>query len=199
MKNYLILLFLSLFLYGCGQGLMGGNQKANMERLDKTFGKCDNPHRNLSRVERNICLDQERAAGPDGVVGEPVNVRDVLDRIRGGGEKIVYAGSKINDYLWNGSLAVVENYSLKTVDSQGGFISTDWILNPDIENKRCLIKINILSQELISTGVKTKIICENLIDGQWYNDNSQYINDEKNLTLKILELANELSKLEATS
>jgi len=199
MKNYLILLFLSLFLYGCGQGLMGGNQKANMERLDKTFGKCDNPHRNLSRVERKICLDQQRAAGPDGVVGEPVNVRDVLDRIRGGGEKIVYAGSKINDYLWNGSLAVVENYSLKTVDSQGGFISTDWILNPDIENKRCLIKINILSQELISTGVKTKIICENLIDGQWYNDNSQYINDEKNLTLKILELANELSKLEATS
>ena len=199
MKNYLILLFLSLFLYGCGQGLMGGNQKANMERLDKTFGKCNNPHRNLSRVERNICLDQQRAAGPDGVVGEPVNVRDVLDRIRGGGEKIVYAGSKINDYLWNGSLAVVENYSLKTVDSQGGFVSTDWILNPDIENKRCLIKINILSQELISTGVKTKIICENLIDGQWYNDNSQYINDEKNLTLKILELANELSKLEATS
>jgi len=199
MKNYLILLFLSLFLYGCGQGLMGGNQKANMERLDKTFGKCDNPHRNLSRVERNICLDQQRAAGPDGVVGEPINVNDVLNRIRGGGEKIVYAGSKINDYLWNGSLAVVENYSLKTVDSQGGFISTDWILNPDIENKRCLIKINILSQELISTGVKTKIICENLIDGQWYNDNSQYINDEKNLTLKILELANELSKLEATS
>lgn len=198
MKN-LILLLLSLFLYGCGQGLMGGNQKANMERLDKTFGKCDNPHRNLSRVERNICLDKERAAGPDGVVGEPVNVRDVLDRIRGGGEKIVYAGSKVNDYLWNGSLAVVENYSLKTVDSQGGFISTDWILKPDIENKRCLIKINILSQELISTGVKTKIICENLIDGQWYNDNSQYINDEKNLTLKILELANELSKLETTS
>lgn len=199
MKNYLILIFLSLFLYGCGQGLMGGNQKANMERLDKTFGKCNNPHRNLSRVERNICLDQQRAAGPDGVVGEPVNVRDVLDRIRGGGEKIVYAGSKVNDYLWNGSLAVVENYSLKTVDSQGGFISTDWILNPDIENKRCLIKINILSQELISTGVNTKIICENLIDGQWYNDNSQYIDDEKSLTLKILELANELSKLEATS
>ena len=199
MKNYLILLFLSLFLYGCGQGLMGGNQKANMERLDKTFGKCDNPHRNLSRVERKICLDQQRAAGPDGVVGEPVNVRDILNRIRGDGEKIVYAGSKINDYLWNGSLAVVENYSLKTVDSQGGFISTDWILNPDIENKRCLIKINILSQELISTGVKTKIICENLIDGQWYNDNSQYIDDEKSLTLKILELANELSKLEATS
>jgi hypothetical protein len=124
MKN-LILILLSLFLYGCGQGLMGGNQKANMERLDKTFGKCDNPHRNLSRVERNICLDKERAAGPDGVVGEPVNVRDVLDRIRGGGEKIVYAGSKVNNYLWNGSLAVIENYSLKTVDSQGGFISTE--------------------------------------------------------------------------
>ena len=95
--------------------------------------------------------------------------------------------------------SVVENYSLKTVDSQGGFISTEWILNPNLENKRCLIKINVLSQELISTGVKTKIICENQVDGQWYNDNAQYINEEKNLTLKILELANELSKLEATS
>ena len=132
-------------------------------------------------------------------MGDPINVNDILNRVRNGEEKIVYAGSKVNDFLWNGSLGVVENYSLKTVDSQGGFISTDWILNQDIENKRCLIKINVLSQELISTGVKTKIICENLIDGQWYNDNTQYINDEKNLTLKILELANELSKLEATS
>ena len=46
----------------------------------------------------------------------------------------------------------------------------------------------MLSQELISTGVKTKIIRENQVDGQWYNDNTQYTNEEKNLTLKILEL-----------
>ena len=190
---------MSFFLYGCSQGLLGGNQQKNLERLDKVYGKCNNPHRIFSPQEKIVCEDQQTAAGPDGVVGDSINVTEVLERIRGGGEKIVYASSKVNDYLWNGSLAVVENYSLKTVDSQGGFISTDWILNSDIENKRCLIKINVLSQELISTGVKTKIICENLIDGQWYNDNSQYINDEKNLTLKILELANELSKLEATS
>ena len=199
MKNFLTLLFMSFFLYGCSQGLLGGNQQKNLERLDKVYGKCDNPHRIYSPAERKLCQDKQRAAGPDGVVGDSINVNDVLNRIRNGEEKIVYAGSKVNDFLWNGSLGVVENYSLKTVDSQGGFISTDWILRPDIKNKRCLIKINVLSQELISTGVKTKIICENLIDGQWYNDNSQYINDEKNLTLKILELANELSKLEATS
>jgi len=30
MKNFLILFVLSLVLYGCGQGLMGGNQKENM-------------------------------------------------------------------------------------------------------------------------------------------------------------------------
>ena len=53
-------------------------------------------------------------------------------------------------------------------------------------------------QELISTGVKTKIICENQVDGQWYNDNTSTLM-KKNLTLKILELANELSKLEVTS
>lgn len=190
---------MSFLLYGCSQGLLGGNQQKNMERLDKVYGKCNNPHRIFSPQEKKVCEDQQRAAGPDGVVGETINVTEVLDRFRNGGEKVIYAGSKVNDFLWNGSLGVVENYSLKTADSQGGYISTDWILNPDIKNKRCLIKINILSQELISTGVKTKIICENLIDGQWYNDNSQYINDEKNLTLKILELANKLSKLEATS
>ena len=199
MKNFLILFFLSLALYGCGQGLMGGNQKENMEKLDKVYGKCNNPHRIFSPQEKKVCEDQQRAAGPDGVVGDPINITEILDNIKNGGERVVYAGSKVNDYLWNGSLGVVENYSLKTVDSQGGFISTEWILNPNLENKRCLIKINVLSQELISTGVKTKIICENQVDGQWYNDNAQYINEEKNLTLKILELANELSKLEATS
>src|SRR6056300_1224848 len=139
MKNFLILVFMSLFLYGCSQGLLGGNQQKNMENLDKVYGKCNNPHRIFSPQEKKVCEDQQRAAGPDGVVGEPINVTELLDRVRNGGEKIVYAGSKVNDYLWNGSLAIVENYSLKTVDSQGGFISTDWILKPDIKNKRCLI------------------------------------------------------------
>jgi hypothetical protein len=63
-----------------------------------------------------------------------------------------------------------------------------------IQNQRCMIKINIKSPELISNAVKTKFLCEILENENWYKDNIEYINEEKNLTLKILEIANQLSK-----
>ena len=28
--------------------------------------------------KKNLCQDKQRAAGPDGVVGDPINVNDVL-------------------------------------------------------------------------------------------------------------------------
>lgn len=184
---------------GCSNGLLGGNQQKNMEQLDKIWGKCNNPHRILSKAEKLVCEDKERAAGPDGVVGEPVNVNEVLNRIRGGGEKIVYAGAAINPFLWNSSLAVVDKYSLRTVDSQGGFISTDWIINEKFPNQRCLIKINVTSKDLVSNGINTKFICENKKDSQWFIDEKEYLNEEKNLTIKILQIASELSKTDNQS
>ena len=76
----------------------------------------------------------------------------------------------------------------------GGFIQTDWIINNDDENLRCLIKIQILSKDLITTGVSSKFLCENKLGDNWNKDNIDYIEEEKQITLKILEVAGTLEK-----
>ena len=45
---------------------------------------------------------------------------------------------------------------------------------------------------MISTGVSTKFICETKVDGVWKNDNENYVKEEQQLTLKILEKASNL-------
>lgn len=188
-RLFIVLLFL-VFVQSCSVLSSGNNQK-NLEQLDKVYGKCDNPHRQFSKQERIICRDKQRAAGPDGIVGEPFNLTEAIDKLKNG-PQVVYSGTAVNDFLWNASLAVVDAYPLKTVDAQGGFISTDWILRKETPNQRCLVKINVTSRELISNGVNVKIICENLSDNNWYADGMVYTEEEKQLTLKILDAANQL-------
>ena len=95
-----VLLFLiSITLISCSKGpLNNANHQANMERLDKIFGKCDNPHRQYKALEKKVCEDKQRAAGPDGVVGDPIDVTEIIDRIRGVGGNTV-AVSDTNNQL----------------------------------------------------------------------------------------------------
>ena len=148
---------------------------------------------------KEICIAKERAAGPDGKVGDPINLTEIIERFNDPSKNVVYAGSSVNQFLWQGSLSVLEEYSLQTVDSQGGFISTDWILDRSEPNKRCQIKINVTSKDFISTGVNSKIICQELDNGQWYPGNLNLVEEEKSITLKILEKALELSDIENLS
>jgi len=67
------------------------------------------------------------------------------------------------------------------------------------KNKRCQIKINISSKDLISNGVKVKVLCENQETDNWYSDQISYKDEEKKLTLKILEIAKELKLNEELS
>ena len=187
------LLLVSLIVVSCGNSSMtGSNHQSNMEKLDKIYGKCRNPYRQYKEIERRVCEDKQRAAGPDGVVGDPINVSEIMDRVRGIGGNTV-AVSDTNNALWDGSLQVLNNYSLKITDFDGGYIETNWINNSDIPNQRFLVKSHITSTELISTGVNVKIICEKLINNEWYLSDENFTEDEKRLTLKILETAQTLA------
>ena len=188
-----------LILSSCSQGLNQGSIEKNLEATDKIYGRCNNPNRQFSEVEKEICIAKVRAAGPDGEIGEAFNITDLIDKINNPNKGVVYAGSNVNQFLWNGSLSVLEAYPLKTVDSQGGFIASDWILNKNEPNKRCQIKVNVTSQDLISTGVKTKIICQEQNNSQWYPSNEMLIEQEKKITIKILEIAQELSNIKNLS
>lgn len=178
MIKFLLSIVLTFFVISCSQGLMDGDLQKNLEATDKIYGKCNNPNRTFTPLEKEICKGKEMAAGPDGKIKDPISL-----------------GFSINPYLWQGSLSVLENYPLQTVDSQGGFISTDWIINKDEPNRRCQIKINVISQDFISTGVKTKLLCQEKDNDQWYPDSALLVEEEKKITLTILEKAQELSRL----
>ena len=199
MVKFLLLIALSFSLISCGKVLNNGNLEKNLEVGDKAYGRCNNPQRALTRTEREICIAKSNAAGPSGEVKEPLDLVEIFDKFNNPDKNIVYAGSTVNQFLWQGSLSVLEEYPLQTVDSQGGFISTDWILNKDEPHKRCQVKVNVTSQEFISNGVKTKIVCQEKDNDQWYLDNIGLIEEEKKITLKILEKAVELSNIENLS
>ena len=194
----LITLLAFILLQSCSSGPLGGDIQKNLAETDKIYGKCNNPNRQFTYITKKICEDQVRAAGPDGVVGNPIDLREISSGL-GGNEKIVYAGSNSNQFLWNGALETLKEFPLKTVDSQGGFISTEWIFKEPDPNQRCLIKVNITSRELMSNGVNTKIICQIKEASDWYSSNDTFVEEEKKLTLKILEKASQLSDIDSLS
>ncbi len=188
MLRFLFSLFLIAFLSGCGGG---SNHQKNMEKLDKVYGKCDNPYRQYRDLEYNICKDKERAAGPDGKIGDPLDINKLISGI--GKSQTVIANSDTNNYLWDASIKVLNSYSFKIIDFDGGFIETNWIIEEGNPNQRCLIKTHITSAELVSNGVTNKIICELKKDDAWYTSDENFGEAEKDLTLVILKEASNLS------
>ena len=182
-----IALFLVFILQSCS-----GNYEKNMSKLNEIYGECDNPA-NQSRYKYGSkrwenCKARERAQGEKLFdIGGEIN-----DLIGGKNKNVVYQNN-INPELWRGSLEVTKKYPLKIADNQGGYIETDWIYSPGIENQRCLIKIQVLSSELITTGVTSNFLCEKKTNDIWVSDNNEYLNEEKKIILKILEIAGGLS------
>ena len=184
---------IALSISSCSQGLNEGNIEKNLKATDKIYGRCNNPNRQFTLIEKEICIAKERAAGPDGEVGDPLNLTEIIDKFNNPDKNVVYGGLSVNEFLWNGSLSVLGAYPLQTVDSQGGFISTEWILDKEETNKRCQIKINITSQEFVSTGVETKILCQKKDGDEWYPEKEILVEEEKKITLRVLEKAQQLS------
>ena len=199
MIKYLLILLLFVFFQSCSKGPFQGDLQKNLEAMDKVHGRCDNPYRQMTKGQKKICEDKERAAGPDGEIDDPINITEIIKNYRSGGKKNVYSGMSVNPILWEASLILLDQYPLDIVDSQGGFISTNWIVEKGNLNQRCLIKVNITSQKLVSNGARVKLLCEEKDGNTWYQDEISYEDEEKNLTLKILDIANELSVTEKLS
>lgn len=195
LKTPTLLVFVLILFQACSKGPLDGDMASNMKKMDDLYGPCKNPHKILNAKERMLCEDKERAAGPGGDIKIPLNLSEL---IRGGSTTVVQ-GLTINQSLWQASLSLLDQYPIKLADSQGGFISTEWITNSSSPNQRCNIKVTVTSKDLISNGVKVKLLCENNIDGSWFTDNTTYVNEEKDLTLKILELANQIEKTNQAS
>lgn len=175
MFKYILVILLSFSLISC-------NQKKNdtMERLDAIYGECDNPQKKLSKIDYNICKDKEMAK----MGTEPLNLTEIFNR---GGRGSATIQPTVNPILWRAALKTVDQYSIKISDNSGGYIETEWLYKPEEPNKRCLIKIQIVSEELVSTGVASKIVCDQKQNDQWYNDGQEYVEESKQIVLSILQ------------
>ena len=182
MFKILSLLLTLIFIYSCSN-----NHQSNMANIDQTFG-CKDPHKNLSKRKMRECMAKQRAGGESFF-----DLSDDFNKLIGKDSTVVYQNS-VNPYLWNAGLEVTKTYPLKIADNQGGFIETEWILDSNNTNQMCLIKIQITSQELITTGVTSNFLCEIKQDDVWITDNIEYSQEEKKITLKILEIAGNLAR-----
>ena len=182
-----ILLLLIFFLGGCS-----GNYEKNMSKLDEIYGECDNPA-NSSKYKYGSkrwenCKARERAQGE-----EFFDIGGEINELFGNRNNNVVVQNSVNPDLWRGALDVTKKYPLKIADNQGGYIETEWIYTPGIEDQRCLIKIQVVSRELITTGVTSSFLCEKKTNDVWISDNKNYQTEEKKIILKILEIAGKLS------
>ncbi len=192
MRKFYLFILTSLFsvlILSCQ-----GTREQELKKLDKLWGYCDNPHREFSELEYNTCKRKEMAKRSDDANMEPFSLTDLMDKINNGfdsGSGLV--NSSVNPYLWQGSIDVTSDYNLKIADATGGFLQTEWIYEENSSNKRCLIKIQIVSAEYISTGVKSSFLCENKNQDIWITDGKKYPQEEKMLTLKVLEASQKYS------
>ena len=190
MLRVILFLFTSQLVISCS-GFVGGKYEENLEKFDKIYGYCDNPHRGMLKksVEYTTCKRKEMAAGADGIIDDDAGIpfENLFNNKNQVGNAVVMAN--VNKDLWVGSLETLNDYSLKIADSMGGYIETDWIYSPNIDDERCSIKVKILSTELISNGVDVNFVCSKLINNNWVLMDDDFIEEEKRLHLKILENA----------
>ncbi len=185
--NIFLITLVSSIILGCGS-----KHQDNVAKLDEVHGVCDNPARILSKRQYEICKMKER--GND---GEPLDIDDLSTSLGdlisdelGLGKTIVGGSSFANRYLWQASLEVLSPFPIKIADNGGGYIETDWIIDYNqSDNHRCQIKVMVRSTELVSNGLKSTLNCQNYDGKNWNSDKQKYPNEEKNITLKILEVA----------
>ena len=186
-KNVVLVTLISSFIISCGS-----KHQENVARLDEVHGICDNPARILTKRQYEICKMKQR-----GNAGDELDIDDLStslgDLIRGSlgsGSTIIGGTSFANRYLWQASLDVLSPFPIKIADNGGGYIETDWIVDYNqSDNKRCQIKVMVRSSELVSNGLKSTLNCQNFDGKNWNSDKQKYPNEEKNITLRILEVA----------
>ena len=128
-------LFIFLFLIAINACTNANKSEENLKKLDKIYGYCDNPHRNIPPTIWKLYCETRRSRSW-WEIGESVNISEIFDRFnnRSNNNQVTYLKS-VNADLWQGTMDVLSPYSLKLIDSEVGYVETDWIYEKDIPNK----------------------------------------------------------------
>jgi len=134
MKNFIIVSFLSFFLFACENAPKG--EAKYPTGLDRTTTGDD------------IYGEKESIFGNDGLA------------IFGGKDKGKNDGSTgigVNSFLWRASLDTMSFMPLASADPFGGVIITDWYSSEDKPDERFKVNVFILDKQLVSNGVRVKV------------------------------------------
>lgn len=99
--------------------------------------------------------------------------------------------SKINQFLWQASIEVLNFIPLASSDSNGGVIITEWYSPKESKNFRFKINIFIKDNVISPDAIEVRIFEQNLAKGTWI-DKVSTSNLAINIEDKILRKAREL-------
>ncbi|USO01862.1 MAG: DUF3576 domain-containing protein [Alphaproteobacteria bacterium] len=110
------------------------------------------------------------AGNVDKTGGTPQTTDDVREAAAGNflGKGITIGGSReynggenaylgINSYLWQASLDAVQAFPLRSADSNGGMIITEWQTPPESSNERLKVDIHILGKKLTPANLRVRV------------------------------------------
>lgn len=108
-----------------------------------------------------------------------------------GGGKVSASTMNVNPYLWQAALDIASFMPIKSSDSSGGVIATDWYEDPDYPGERYRLNIRIKAVELNVNNLQVNVFKQTLKDNVWreVKPNPEIAND---LEDKILTKAREL-------
>ena len=61
MFKFLVLGLFLILSVSCSKNPLNGDLEKNLKELDKIYGKCDNPNRQYTKGQYDVCKDKERA------------------------------------------------------------------------------------------------------------------------------------------
>ena len=101
--------------------------------------------------------------GGEGIVFRPTKIKNTSTQT---------IDSKINGYLWQATLDVVDFAPIISSDSNNGIIVTDWYSNSKEPNRSLKLKVyikgDVISPESLETELKQRV----LKNGRWLEDNA---------------------------
>jgi len=73
----------------------------------------------------------------------------------------------VNAFLWRASLDTVSFISVNAADPIGGFISTDWYLEPENPNERIKLNIYVKDRRLRADAISVTVFREIRVSEEW--------------------------------
>ncbi|MEQ9115887.1 MAG: DUF3576 domain-containing protein [Rickettsiales bacterium] len=117
---------------------------------------------------------RERWAEMDSIIGGEEKGITIFDSnpdkksfFAGGGRPSGASAMTVNPYLWQAALDIVSFMPIKSSDSAGGVVSTDWYEDPEYPGERYRVNVLIKAVELNVNNLKVTVFKQKLKDNNW--------------------------------